>query len=88
MAKRMPHFEPVHGSAPDLAGKGIINPTAMLLSGAMMLEYLGYLEQARMLEQAIVQTYREGTVLPLDQGGQASTTEFAGMPSKYVCLRA
>ena len=74
--KAYAYFEPVHGSAPDLAGKGIINPTAMLLSGAMMLEYLGYLEQARMLEQAIAQTYHEGMVLPLDQGGRASTTEF------------
>jgi 3-isopropylmalate dehydrogenase len=70
------YFEPVHGSAPDLAGKGIINPTAMLLSGAMMLDYLGYTEQGRRLENAIEQTYREGTVLTLDQGGSASTTEF------------
>ncbi len=70
------YFEPVHGSAPDLAGRGIINPTAMLLSAALMLEYLGYPEQARALEQAIAQTYREGTVLPVDQGGQATTAEF------------
>ncbi|MBE3560152.1 MAG: isocitrate/isopropylmalate dehydrogenase family protein [Ktedonobacteraceae bacterium] len=70
------YFEPVHGSAPDLAGKGIINPTAMLLSGAMMLDYLGYREQARVLEQAIARTYRERVVLPVDQGGQASTAEF------------
>ncbi|HZT99784.1 MAG TPA: isocitrate/isopropylmalate family dehydrogenase [Ktedonobacteraceae bacterium] len=70
------YFEPVHGSAPDLAGKGIINPTAMLLSGAMMLDYLGYTEQGRRLENAIEQTYREGTVLTLDQGGSAGTTEF------------
>jgi isocitrate/isopropylmalate dehydrogenase len=74
--KNYAYFEPVHGSAPDLAGKGIINPTAMLLSGAMMLGYLGYTEQGRMLEQAIAKTYSEGTVLPVDQGGQASTVEF------------
>jgi 3-isopropylmalate dehydrogenase len=74
--KTYAYFEPVHGSAPDLAGKGVINPTAMLLSGAMMLEYLGYAEQANILQQAIAQTYREGTVLPVDQGGQASTIEF------------
>lgn len=71
------YFEPVHGSAPDLAGKGIINPTAMLLSGAMMLTYLGYGEQAASLEQAIAQVYRQGQVLPVDQGGHASTIEFA-----------
>jgi isocitrate/isopropylmalate dehydrogenase len=70
------YFEPVHGSAPDLAGKGIINPTAMLLSGAMMLDYFGYAEQAMCLERAIEQTYREGTVLTIDQGGHASTMEF------------
>lgn len=70
------YFEPVHGSAPDLAGKGIINPTAMLLSGAMLLDYFGYGEQARRLEQAIAQTYREGTAMPVDQGGRTTTTQF------------
>ena len=70
------YFEPVHGSAPDLVGKGIINPTAMLLSGALMLAYLGYTEQAQRLERAIEQTYREGVSLTRDQGGAASTTEF------------
>jgi isocitrate/isopropylmalate dehydrogenase len=74
--ERYAYFEPVHGSAPDLAGKGIINPTAMLLSGAMMLEYLGYVEQARQLEVAIAQTYREGIALPIDQGGSAMTAQF------------
>src|SRR5262249_55468672 len=70
------YFEPVHGSAPDLVGKNIINPTAMLLSGAMMLEYLGYAEQARRLERAVAEVYGEGAVLPVDQGGKASTGEF------------
>lgn len=72
------YFEPVHGSAPDLVGKGIINPTAMLLSGAMMLEYLGYVEEARALETAIAQIYRDGRVVPVDQGGSATTLEFVG----------
>src|SRR5437868_14965815 len=80
------YFEPVHGSAPDLAGKGIINPTAMLLSGAMMLEYLGYIEQGRRLENAIEQTYREGTVLTLDQGGSASTVEFVEEVRRHLAL--
>jgi isocitrate/isopropylmalate dehydrogenase len=70
------YFEPVHGSAPDLVGKNVINPTAMLLSGAMMLDYLGYAEQARLLERAIAQVYGGGAVLPVDQGGRASTEEF------------
>lgn len=70
------YFEPVHGSAPDIAGKGIINPTAMLLSGAMLLDYFGYEEQARHLEQAIASVYRAGRLLPVDQAGQARTSEF------------
>ena len=74
--ERYAYFEPVHGSAPDLVGKGIINPTAMLLSGAMMLTYLGYTEQGKKLERAIEQTYHAGVGLTLDQGGRGSTMEF------------
>jgi isocitrate/isopropylmalate dehydrogenase len=74
--ERYAYFEPVHGSAPDLAGKNAINPTAMLLSGALMLDYFGYSEQARRLEHAVKQTYRDGAALTIDQGGHASTTEF------------
>src|SRR5207302_967699 len=70
------YFEPVHGSAPDLAGKNQVNPTAMLLSGAMMLNYLGYAEQAQQLEAAIAQTYQDSSILTVDQGGSASTYEF------------
>ncbi len=70
------YFEPVHGSAPDLAGKGCINPTAMLLSGAMMLTYFGYAEQAQRLEHALERSYRKGVSLTRDQGGSASTGEF------------
>ncbi|HLI08504.1 MAG TPA: isocitrate/isopropylmalate family dehydrogenase [Ktedonobacteraceae bacterium] len=73
---RYAYFEPVHGSAPDLTGTGLINPTAMLLSGALLLRYLGYSEQAYQLEAAIEQTYREGAVLTPDQGGHASTGKF------------
>ncbi len=82
------YFEPVHGSAPDLAGKGIINPTAMLLSGAMLLEYLGYVEQARCLEVAIEQMYREGTALPHDQGGSASTMAFVEAVNGHLVDRS
>jgi isocitrate/isopropylmalate dehydrogenase len=70
------YFEPVHGSAPDLAGRQVINPTAMLLSGAMMLEYFGYVQEARRLDEALGVVYREGKVLTVDQGGTASTREF------------
>ena len=70
------YFEPVHGSAPDLVDKGVINPTAMLLTGAMLLEYVGHGVQAQKLREAIAQVYLEGRVLPLDQGGHGSTEEF------------
>ncbi len=82
--KQYAYFEPVHGSAPDLVGRGIINPTAMLLSGAMMLDYLGYGEQARNLESAVGQTYREEVTLPVDQGGNASTSEFVQVVREHL----
>ncbi len=78
------YFEPVHGSAPDLAGKGWINPTAMLLSGAMMLTYFGYNEQAQRLERALEQSYRKGVSLTRDQGGSASTREFMASVLEYL----
>ena len=71
------YFEPVHGTAPDIAGKGIINPTATILSAAMMLEYLGMPESAARVEQAVARVYADGGTLTPDQGGTASTTEFA-----------
>jgi 3-isopropylmalate dehydrogenase len=70
------YFEPVHGSAPDLAGKNVINPTAMLLTGALLLDYLGYMREKQRLEDAIARVYRQGTTLTADQGGSASTSEF------------
>lgn len=78
------YFEPVHGSAPDIAGKNSINPTAMLFSGAMLLDYFGYNEQARTLENAIANVYREGTALPIDQGGKASTSDFVEAVHKFL----
>jgi isocitrate dehydrogenase (NAD+) len=59
-------FEAVHGSAPDIADKGIANPTAMILAGAMMLEHLGELEAARNIEQAVRSVIREGIYLTPD----------------------
>jgi isocitrate dehydrogenase (NAD+) len=70
-------FEAVHGSAPDIAGKGIANPTALLLSSVMMLEHLGETEAARRLQSALTRVYREGRSLTRDiPGGQATTSEF------------
>ncbi|MFP6835355.1 MAG: isocitrate/isopropylmalate family dehydrogenase [Pseudomonadales bacterium] len=70
------YFESAHGSAPDIAGTNTINPTATILSAAMMLEYLGFEAQSRRLVQAVEAVYASGEHLTPDQGGMASTTEF------------
>lgn len=69
-------FESVHGSAPDIAGQGIANPTAMMLSAAMMLDHVGQPDAARRVRTAVRQTYEKSRQLPRDVGGSASTTEF------------
>jgi tartrate dehydrogenase/decarboxylase/D-malate dehydrogenase len=68
-------FEPVHGSAPDIAGRGIANPIAQFWTGAMMLEHLGQAEAARGVVAAIERVVKEGKVLTRDLGGTASTVE-------------
>ncbi len=68
-------FEPVHGSAPDITGKGLANPLAAILSGAMMARHLGQEEAAVALEAAVVQTLQAGEALTQDLGGEASTGE-------------
>lgn len=70
-------FEAVHGSAPDIAGKGIANPTALLLSSVMMLRHLGKHDQADRITAAVLRICAEGRYLTGDLGGTASTEEFA-----------
>ena len=70
-------FEPVHGSAPDIAGQGIANPMAMLLSACMMLNYLEEYEAEESLNDAILAVLEEGKTLTPDLGGNATTTEVA-----------
>ncbi len=70
-------FEAVHGSAPDIAGQGIANPTALLQSGIMMLRHLGEREAAERIENAMFKVFREGNVRTRDIGGTAKTSEFA-----------
>ena len=77
MGDRDAVFEAVHGSAPDIAGKGIANPTALMLSSVMMLIHLGETDAARRLRAAIERVYAEQKHLPPDVGGTASTHEFA-----------
>jgi isopropylmalate/isohomocitrate dehydrogenase-like protein len=68
-------FEPVHGSAPRLAGRGIANPMAAILASRMMLDYLGEDKWAERVEKAVVTVLKEGKVLTPDLGGSSSTTE-------------
>jgi 3-isopropylmalate dehydrogenase len=70
-------FEPVHGSAPRHAGKGTANPSAMILSAVLMLDYLEENEAARKVEEALVQVLREGKVVTPDLGGDSSTMDMA-----------
>jgi isocitrate dehydrogenase (NAD+) len=70
-------FEAVHGTAPDIAGKGLANPTALLMSGIMMLEHLGENAAARRVEKALRRVYHEGKALTRDVGGSASTEQFS-----------
>lgn len=69
-------FEAVHGTAPDIAGKGLANPTALLLSAVMMLDYLNLTTEARRVEKALDTVFREGKVKTRDLGGSANTAEF------------
>jgi tartrate dehydrogenase/decarboxylase/D-malate dehydrogenase len=70
-------FEPVHGSAPDIAGKGVVNPLATILSAAMMLDHLEMTEAARAVEAAVAAVLAEGQVRTPDLGGKSSTEEVA-----------
>ena len=76
------YFEPAHGTAPDIAGRNIINPTASLLSAVMMLEHLGFAREAVRIKDALFRVYGNAratgnpSALTPDQGGSATTTEF------------
>ena len=69
-------FEAVHGSAPDIADKNLANPTALLLSGLMMLDHIGEQAKSAHIRAALGRVLSKGEVRTRDLGGQASTTEF------------
>ncbi|HEY2119924.1 MAG TPA: isocitrate dehydrogenase (NAD(+)) [Candidatus Acidoferrum sp.] len=69
-------FEAVHGTAPDIAGKGLANPTALIMSAVLMLNYLGEREAASRVDTALIKVYREGKHTTKDVGGKAGTKEF------------
>jgi isocitrate dehydrogenase (NAD+) len=77
-------FEPVHGSAPDIAGRGIANPIAMILSGAMMLRHVGEPDRAAAVERAVDAVLRDGDVRTGDLGGTSSTDEVAEAIERIV----
>ncbi|MFU8653040.1 bifunctional 3-isopropylmalate/3-methylmalate dehydrogenase [Methanotorris formicicus] len=76
-------FEPVHGSAPDIAGKGIANPTATILSGVLMLRYLKEFEAADKIEKALEEVLAAGLTTP-DLGGKLNTFQMAEEVAKRV----
>jgi len=75
-------FEAVHGSAPDIAGKGIANPSAQMLAAAMMLDHIGELDRAQRIRDAIAVTIVRDGIRPRDLGGTASTVEFGSAVAK------
>lgn len=70
-------FEAVHGSAPDIAGKGIANPTALLLSAVMMLRHLGRHDVADRIQSSVLRVCSDGKCLTIDLGGKSTTDEYA-----------
>jgi isocitrate dehydrogenase (NAD+) len=70
-------FEAVHGSAPDIAGQGIANPTAIMMSALLMLRHIGEMDAAERMEKALMEVFAEGEVRTKDLGGTASTADFA-----------
>ena len=69
-------FEAVHGTAPDIAGKGVANPGALVLAACMLLDHIGETDRAKRVRTALEQTIREGKTVTRDLGGTASTEEF------------
>ncbi len=77
IGERCAVFEAVHGTAPDIAGKGIANPTAMMLSAVMMLRWLNIATVADRMERGLLRVYEKNVVRTPDLGGNATTEEFA-----------
>jgi isocitrate dehydrogenase (NAD+) len=77
-------FEAVHGSAPDIAGKGVANPSAQMLAAAMMLDHLGELDAARRLRRAVEDVIIVDVIRTRDLGGTASTKEFGDAVARRV----
>lgn len=77
-------FEAVHGSAPQIAGQNIANPTAIIQSAVMMLKYLGEVDAANKIEKALEEVFLKGEKLTVDLGGNSTTEEFTDEIIKYI----
>src|SRR5579859_3752540 len=77
-------FEAVHGSAPDIAGKGMANPTALIQSAVMMLHHIGEQTAGQRIEEALIEVYRRGELRTPDLGGTATTDGFADAIAKLL----
>src|SRR5690606_56922 len=80
-------FEAVHGSAPDIAGQNKANPTALIRSGIMMLQYLGEEDLAALVEEELQEAYAEGSTLTADVGGSSTTEEFSQYLADRIATR-
>ena len=84
MGEKCAVFEAVHGSAPDIAGLGVANPTALMSSSILMLRHLGESVAADRLQQAIMSAFRQGDVLTRDLGGTATTRQFTDAVKRHI----
>jgi isocitrate dehydrogenase (NAD+) len=84
MGEKCAVFEAVHGSAPDIAGQGVANPTALMSSSILMLRHLGESVAADRLQQAIMAAFRQGDVLTRDLGGTATTRQFTDAVKSHI----
>ena len=80
-------FEPVHGSAPDIAGRGVVNPMAQILSAGMMLDHLGLPEAGALIERSVAAVLAEGKVLTADLGGASKTAQVTDAVMDQIQLR-
>ena len=80
-------FEPVHGSAPNIAGKGIANPFGSVLASGMMLDFLGWKREAEVLREGVKEALKENVVTP-DLGGSKQTVEVGDWLASFARRRA
>jgi 3-isopropylmalate dehydrogenase len=88
IGEKMAVFEPVHGSAPDIAGKGIANPIAQILSAGMMLDWLGEKKAAEALEASVIEVLKEGKTLTPDLKGNSKTKDVTKSVIKCLAVKS